>query len=107
MIGLRYDFGSMPGSPDYVGDIVIDANGSFATALIDSQNAALITLTQVCRITKPEIGAQAYSFMTNRTVISILPILSEAKRMVERDGGSNVQIEIIDGNLKISATYDN
>jgi len=45
MTGLKFDFD--------VGDIVIDTDGSFVKANIDSQCAALIALSQICRLTVP------------------------------------------------------
>lgn len=98
MNGIRYDFEN--------NDIMIGANGSFVTTVIDGQNAALISLSQVCRLTHPETGAQVGSRIINQRSSRVSAILAEAKRQVERDGGTGVIVEIQNGNLYFKATYN-
>lgn len=99
MNGLRFDFEA--------NDIVLSPSGSFAVSQIDSQNCALISLSQITRLTKPEIGAQLASQLQNRKQRSVASVLAEAKRMVEADGAKNVSITIDENdNLKFEATYE-
>lgn len=100
MNGLKFDFDS--------GDITINASGSFQTATIDNQNVALIALSQVCRLTKPEVGAQIGARIINRRAVNVVAVLAEAKRMAENDGATNVTIEITNNdNITFLGTYDN
>lgn len=85
MVGLVFDFEK--------GDIVIDASGSFATAGIDNQNIALIALSQVCRLTFPEIGAQIGPRLMNIPKSRAGAILADAKHQAEADGAKNVKIQ--------------
>lgn len=99
MNGLRYDFEN--------GDIMIGANGSFVSTVIDGQNAALIALSQVCRLTKPEVGAQVGARVINVPPNRVASILAEAERMIQSDGGTNVVVQLTDaGDLYFKATYD-
>ena len=99
MHGLKLDFD--------VNDIVLKGNGSFATTVIDNQNAALIALSQVCRITKPEVGAQIGSRLQNRRAASVAALLAEARRMIERDGGRDVSVILDGAQLSFLTRYDN
>jgi len=99
MTGLKFDFDT--------GDLLLGSDGTFVKANIDSQCAALIAVSQVCRLTKPEIGAQIGTRIVNRPVGVVQSILAEARRMVEQDGGADVKIALDENNnLLISATYD-
>lgn len=99
MNGLRFDFEN--------NDIMLDDSGRFITATTDNQNVALIALSQVCRLTKPEVGAQIGARIINRKPINVSAVLAEAKRMAESDGARNVSIGL-DGNnnLIFVGTYD-
>lgn len=100
MNGLRFDFES--------NDIIIGSNGSFETSNIDGQNCALIALSQICIITKPEVGEQLASKLQNRKTRSVSADVSAAIRAVEADGGRNVIIEVDDDEqLFFDANYDN
>lgn len=97
--GLRFDFEN--------NDIVLKANGSFSDTYTDSQCCALISLSQVCRLLKPEIGAQLATRLYNRRAVSSASAIAMAKRMVESDGAKNVYIAV-DSNseLKFEAEYE-
>lgn len=88
-------------------DIVIGSNGSFVTSDIDGQCCTLIAISQICRITKPEVGTQLISKMYNRRYRNVAGSIAEAKRAVEKDGGKNVVIDLIDDNIYFDATYEN
>lgn len=96
--GIQYDFET--------GDIIIQSNGTFRKAYIDSQLCALIAVSEVCRLTKPEVGAQLSGRMQNRRNIDVARDISEAERQVERDGGTEVSIYLQNENLQFIATYD-
>ena len=70
MRGIVYDFN--------VGDVVISESGPFVKGTIDNQNVALIAVSQVCRITKPEIGAQIGARIVNRRTSEIAGVLANA-----------------------------
>ena len=98
MHGFYFDF--------LTGDIAIDETGAIGTATIDSQNCALISLSQVCRLTKPEVGAQIGARIINRKRQHTSAVLAEARRMVEADGGKNVSVQADNtGRLQFKATY--
>ena len=96
MEGLFYDF--------ELNDIVIKDDGTFATAEIDSQNCALISLSEVCRLTKPEVGVRLGARIINRREEDVLNVVAEAKRAVEADGGTDVFISV-KGDLQFEAKY--
>ena len=97
MEGLRLDFEER--------DLIM--NGGFATTVIDSQNCALIALSQVCRITKPHVGEQIASKLQNRKRRAVSAVIAAAVRAVEKDGGKNVSITIDDNEqIQFKATYD-
>lgn len=103
MTGLLYSWDD--------GDIVLRENGTFRTADIDSQTCALIGLSQICRITVPELGAQLGAKLQNRKLNRVRRDVSAAIRMVENDGGRDVVIELIrnaegiDPSLNFDAVY--
>lgn len=100
MTGLKYDFDQ--------NDLVIGANGSFISATTDNQNVALIAVSQVCRLTKPEVGAQIIAQLVNRKPVSVSSVLSEAKRQAQNDGAYDVVVALTnDDELKFTGTYDN
>lgn len=84
MHGLKFDFEK--------GDIVINASGTFETVPSDNQNVALIATSQVCRITRPEFGAQIGSRIVNQKYAGVSSVLADAKRQAEADGAKNVSI---------------
>jgi len=98
MIGIRFDFEE--------NDIVVGASNSFERTNIDSQNCALISLCQICKLTEPETGAQIASLLQNRKEVNVKSVLANAKRQVERDGGTNVEVNIVDGDLFFKAEYN-
>lgn len=98
MVGLRYDFD--------IGDITIGSDGSFTTAVTDNQNIALISLSQICRLTYPEVGAQIGPRILNRQARNVQGVLDEARRMAEADGAKNVSITIKDEELRFNGSYD-
>lgn len=99
MNGLRFDFAT--------NDLIIES-GSFATANIDNQTVALISISQICRLTRPELGAQLPSKLINRKVPSVSSILLDAVTMAENDGATNVSVRFIDSdNLQFLGTYEN
>lgn len=97
MIGIKFDFD--------VGDIVIGSTGQFNTATIDNQCVALISVSQVCRITYPYFGAQIGARMINVPYSRVQSVLSDAKTMSQKDGAANVAIEISNGLLTFSGNY--
>lgn len=100
MNGLKFDFEK--------GDIAINSSGTFDTATIDNQNVALIAVSQVCRLTRPEFGAQIGSRMVNRQYSSVGSILADAKRQAEADGAKKVSIRFTEEQqLIFVGTYEN
>lgn len=99
MIGIEFDFD--------VGDIVIGPAGRFNTATIDNQCVALISVSQVCRITYPYYGAQIGARLINVPYGRVQSVLSDAKTMAQKDGAYNVSIEISNGTLTFSGDYGN
>lgn len=98
--GLRFDFEE--------NDIVLNPRGEFVDTMVDSQCCALVSLSQICRLTKPQIGAQLASKLYNRNLTSVSSAVAAAKRMVEKDGGSDVYIAVdTNGDLKFEASYEN
>jgi hypothetical protein len=99
MDGLFFDFET--------NDIVLKANGSFATANIGSQSCALVANSQVCRLTKPEVGEQLSAKIVNRKGVGISRDITKAEAAVKKDGGKNVSININDeGQVNFYAEYD-
>lgn len=99
MNGLKFDFEK--------GDITINSSGTFDTATIDNQNVALIAVSQVCRLTRPEFGAQIGSRIVNKQYSSVGSILADAKRQAENDGAKNVKISFTqDNQLIFVGTYE-
>lgn len=93
MTGIKFDFEK--------GDITIDSTGSFSIAEIDNQNVALIALSQVCRLTFPEVGAQIGSRLINTPVSGVSAILADAKRQAEADGAKDVKVSFTQDNKLI------
>lgn len=98
MKGIVYDFS--------VGDVVISEDGPFVKGTIDNQNVALIAVSQVCRITKPEIGAQIGARIVNRRTSEIAGVLADAKKQAQNDGATNVVIEMTDEQLLFTGRYE-
>lgn len=99
MNGLYFDFET--------NDISVTAAGRFRTAQIDSQNCALISLSEICRLTFPEVGAQLGTKLQNRRLVNVSSDIAAARRQVEADGGTNVIIQITDNdNINFEATYE-
>ncbi len=98
MRGIVYDFN--------VGDVVISESGPFVKGTIDNQNVALIAVSQVCRITKPEIGAQIGARIVNRRTSEIAGVLADAKKQAQNDGATNVVIEMTDEQLLFTGRYE-
>ena len=94
MKGIVYDFN--------VGDVVISEDGPFVKGTIDNQNVALIAVSQVCRITKPEIGAR----IINRRAGEVAGVLADAKKQAQKDGATDVFIELIDEQLLFTGRYE-
>ena len=100
MNGIKFNFDT--------NDLTVGSNGSFDTAVIDNQNVALISLSQVCRLTKPEVGAQIGSRLINIRRSAASAILLDAKKQAENDGAKNVRIQFTsERNLIFTGTYEN
>lgn len=98
MTGLRFDFEE--------NDIIIDTDGSFVKTVIDSQNCALISLSQICRITRADVGEQIAAKLQNRKQRNVSPVLASAVRAVQRDGGRKVSVTInAEQQLQFKADY--
>lgn len=98
MDGLKFNFEQ--------NDLVING-GSFETAVIDSQNVALIALSQVCLLTQPQLGSQIGSRIINAKRGAVNTVLADAKRQAERDGAKDVRIILTnDGQLTFTGTYE-
>lgn len=83
-------------------------DGKFATANVDNQNVALITLSQICRLTYPEVGVQAASRMLNAKPATVDSILIEARKQAQKDGAKNVVIGFTEaGDLIFTGNYGN
>lgn len=99
MHGLKFDFST--------NDLILNEQGSFDTATIDNQNVAIISISQVCVLTKPELGAQIGPRMVNRPQSSLPSILADAKRNAESDGAKDVTIRFTkDKQLIFTGTYE-
>lgn len=98
MKGIKYDFDTY--------DIGTDSTGAVEMAITDNQNAALIALSQVCRITVPELGAQIGSQLQNRRLSSVGSVLASAERMIASDGGRNPSVTFVNTDqLTFTADY--
>ncbi len=84
MIGMMYDFEAA--------DIRFDDFGAIEKAVIDNQNCALIATSEVCRITRPEVGAYLFARVINRQAKDVKQLVADARRMVEADGGKQVYL---------------
>lgn len=98
MKGIVYDFN--------VGDVVISEDGPFVKGTIDNQNVALIAVSQVCRITKPEIGVQIGARIINRRAGEVAGVLADAKKQAQKDGATDVSIELIEEQLLFTGRYE-
>lgn len=87
-------------------DIVIGSNGSFVVTDTSNQNVALIAMSQVCRVTYPEVGAQLGSRIVNQRSSAVSAVISEAVRAAESDGASNVSITLSGNDIQFKGTYD-
>nr|DAO16346.1 MAG TPA: hypothetical protein [Caudoviricetes sp.] len=99
MIGIKYDFD--------VGDVVIGSSGQFETATIDNQCVALLSLSQVCRLTYLYFGAQVGARLVNVPYNRVQPVLSDAQSMAIKDGASNVEVKVSNGTLTFYGDYGN
>ena len=98
MRGLKFDFD--------IGDISI-VDGEFETAVIDNQNIALIAISQVCRLTRPEVGAQLPARIANCKPYVINEVIRDARQQAKKDGATDVVVSISDrGVLTFSGTYE-
>lgn len=99
MTGLKFNFDE--------GDITI-SDGRFVTANIDNQNVALIALSQMCRLTRPEVGAQIGARLLNRKLVSVNAVLTDAEQQARRDGATDVFVGFNDKNeLIFRGSYAN
>lgn len=98
MTGLKYDFD--------IGDLVVSSTGSFAAAVTDNQNVALIAVSQICRLTVPSLGAAIGRRLMNRSVKSAQPVLTPASKMAQKDGAKNAKVTIVDQHLEFSGEYE-
>lgn len=81
-------------------------SGPFTKGIIDNQNVALIAVSQVCRLTKPELGAQVGARIINRRTNEIASVLADAKKQAQNDGATNVVIEMTDEQLLFTGRYE-
>ncbi len=99
MNGLKFDFNT--------NDVELDPSGQFLTATIDNQNVALIAISQVCRLTAPQVGAQIASRLINRPAGGVASILEDARSQAKKDGAKNVKIGFTnEGKLTFSGRYE-
>ncbi len=98
MTGFFFDFEN--------NDIVLQDDGSFKTSDIGSQNCAFIANLQVCRLQNPEVGEQLMAKIINRKGVNIDRDITKAVAAVKKDGGTNVEILLDDGQLSFKADYD-
>lgn len=82
------------------------ASGPFTKGIIDNQNVALIAVSQVCRLTKPELGAQVGARIINRRTSEIASVLADAKKQAQNDGATDVVIEMTDEQLLFTGRYE-
>lgn len=87
-------------------DIVIGSSGSFVVSDTGNQNVALIAMSQVCRVTYPEVGVQLGSRILNQRSSAVSAVISEAIRAAESDGASNVSITLSGNDVQFKGTYD-
>lgn len=81
-------------------------SGPFTKGIIDNQNVALIAVSQVCRLTKPELGAQVGARIINRRTSEIASVLADAKKQAQNDGATDVVIEMTDEQLLFTGRYE-
>lgn len=99
MVGLKFSFD--------VNDVEI-VDGAFAIANTDSQNVALIALSQVCRLTAPEVGAQIPARIINVKTPNADAVFSDAMSQAKKDGAKNVFVGFDnDNNLIFKGSYGN
>ena len=99
MKGFKFNFET--------GDIVVSPQGVLETAQIDCQNIVLIGLSQVCRLTRPEFGAQIGSKIVERHSSDISSLLATVKKQAENDGATNVVLQLTsDNKLIFTGVYD-
>lgn len=99
MNGFYFDFET--------NDLVIDDEGAFETANISSQNCALISTSQVCKITAPQVGEQLAVKILNRKNKNVSKFIRDAEKAVRNDGGTEVDITLDDSeNLTFKAIYE-
>lgn len=87
-------------------DIVIGSNGSFAVVDTGNQNVALIAMSQVCRVTYPEVGVQLGSRIVNQRSSAASAVVSEAVRAAETDGATDVAITLSGNDIQFKGTYE-
>lgn len=90
MTGLLYDFDQQ--------DIVIKG-GRFVTANVDNQTVALVAVSQVCALTKPQLGAQLTARLANRRTVNTSSAIADAIQQAQEDGATDVSIQFIDNEL--------
>lgn len=90
MTGLLYDFDQQ--------DLVI-RGGRFVTANVDNQNVALIAVSQVCILTKPEKGAQLTARLANRKTVNTALAIADAEKQAQDDGATDVKITLSDNDI--------
>lgn len=87
-------------------DIQLTSKGTFDTAQVDSQTCALISLSQVCRLSVPELGVQLGALIENRKRKSVNGLLAKARRQVLADGALSAIVEFNEsGDLHFEAVY--
>ena len=99
MNGLYYSFDRY--------DIEIGSNGSFVTANTDNQNVALISMSQVCRLTRPELGAEIPARIINVRRSSADAVFSDAMQQARSDGATDAFVGFDQNdNLIFRGNYD-
>ena len=87
-------------------DIAIGSSGSFVVADTGNQTVALIAMSQVCRVTSPEVGVQLGSRILNQRSSAVNAVISEAVRAAETDGATDVAITLSGNDIQFKGTYD-
>ena len=99
MDGLFFDFEN--------NDIVLNDDGDFDASDIGSQNCAFVANSQVCRLTRPEVGESLAAKIINSKGVNNAMGITKAVAAVKKDGGTNVEILINeDSQLSFKADYD-
>lgn len=89
-------------------DIQLTPAGGIRISNTDGQCCALIAVSEICRITQPQIGVRLASRIIDRHQRNLFSLIKEAEREVKRDGARVVKIRMGENEqMTFYAEYDN